>query len=202
MLPHLYYRRRKCDGREHTSHWFGAGRVVCDTAAVLVVDWALPAPELLRHSMGNPVDTPRLRLFNLDVLWQYSRHWWWRSHPLNIMAVYDVHGNLILQGVDFATPAITVDNQIWQTDLYLDCFVGADGQTWLVEDEDDVAEAYECGLLSADQRSMIEHELQFVINHVENETWFAWLESLCNEPFDPKLLSVARSYDEMLGVRA
>ena len=139
QLPHTYYRRRFFDGRQHVFHSYGAGRVVCDTADVLVMDWSLGTAQRITDGVGWSIDAPRSRLFPANAVRAYGRSWWWRTRPMNVMNSYDSYGNLVIQRIDFASFALTMSNCVYQTDLYLDCFVAADGTTHLVEDEDDEA---------------------------------------------------------------
>ncbi len=195
MLPHTYYRRRFFDGRQHVFHSYGAGRVVCDNADVLVLDWSVGAPQRITDGVGWSIDAPRSQLFHPEAMRAFGRSWWWRSRPMNVMTAYDPQGQIVIQRIDFASKAMTLGNCMYQTDLYLDCFVAADGITHLVEDQDEVEEAENVGLLSTAQRRMIEAELTIVQAKLVAGTWFDWLEVQAGAPFNHHLLTHARSYD-------
>ena len=195
QLPHTYYRRRFFDGRQHVFHSHGAGRVVRDDAEVLVFDWSHGTPQRMADVLGWGADTPRSRLFAPQARRAYGRAWWWRSRPLNITEFYDPQGQLIVQRVDFATPAHTVAGSVYQTDLYLDCFIASDGLSFIVEDEDEVIEAARCGLLAPQQRQAIEAELAVVVARLEAGQWRSWLKESAGLPFDHTLLVRPRAFN-------
>jgi hypothetical protein len=195
QLPHTYYRRRFFDGRHHIFHSHGAGRVVRDDAEVLVFDWSHGTPQRVTDVLGWGPGTPRSRLFDNRAFRGYGRAWWWRSRPLNITQVYDPQGQLIVQRVDFATPSHTIGGTVYQTDLYLDCFIANDGLTFLVEDEDEVIEAVRAGLLTPEQRLAIEAELAVVIGRLQAGRWHSWLNEAAGSPFNHTLLTRPRAFD-------
>ncbi|MCA0354059.1 MAG: hypothetical protein LCH85_18845 [Chloroflexi bacterium] len=201
-LPHTFYRRRFVDGRHHVFHSYGFGRVVRNDAELLVYDWSLGTPQRITDTLGWGSDAPRTRLFDQRASRAFGRSWWWRSRPLNITSMYDERGNLIVQRIDFASKAMDISGSFYQTDLYLDCFVAANGITHVVEDEDEVIEAEEVGLLSQAQRVMIETELDTVRNLLRNGTWLSWLEAAAGAPFDRTFLPKARNYDGFWQSRA
>lgn len=195
QLPHTYYRRRFFDGRHHIFHSHGPGRVIRNDAELLVFDWSHGTPQRITDVLGWGVGTARSRLFDHRAFRAYGRAWWWRSRPLNITQVYDPHGQVIVERVDFATPAHTVASTVYQTDLYLDCFVGSDGVSFLVEDEDEVIEAEQAGLLTSQQRQAIEAELAVVVGRIEAREWHSWLDASAGTPFDHTLLTRPRAFN-------
>ena len=195
QLPHTYYRRRFFDGRHHIFHSHGAGRVIRDDAEVLVFDWSHGTPQRITDVLGWGAGTARARLFDNRAFRAYGRAWWWRSRPLNITQVYDPHGQVIVERVDFATPAHTMTGSVYQTDLYLDCFVANDGVSFIVEDEDEVIEAERAGLLSLTQRQAIEAELQVVSARIAAGGWRSWLSEIAGQPFDHRLLNRPRAFN-------
>jgi hypothetical protein len=193
-LPNTYYRRRFTDGRHHIFHSHGAGRVVRDDAEVLVFDWSHGIPQPVNDVLGWGIGTPRSRLFKPGSLRAFGRAWWWRTRPLNITQVFDPHGRLVVQRVDFASPAQNWSGGVYQTDLYLDCFVGADGVSYLIEDEDEVIEAEQFGLLTSEQRHAIESELTTVVGRIQSGEWLRWLSEAAGTPFDHTCLVQPRTY--------
>ena len=193
-LPNTYYRRRFVDGRHHIFHSYGAGRVVRDDRDLLVFDWSHGTPQLVNDVMGWGASTSRSRLFKPGAARAFARSWWWRSRPLNITQMFDPNGEIIVQRVDFASPAQNWSNGVYQTDLYLDCFIAADGVSFLVEDEDEVVEAEQAGLLTSEQRRNIEHELGVVLARLRAGEWSRWLAETAGAPFDRSLLPAARTY--------
>lgn len=194
QLLHTFYRRRFMDGRHHVFHSYGPGRMIRDDAEVLVFDWSHGPPQRLTNVLGWSTG-PRAHLFDHRALRAYGRAWWWRSRPLNITQVYDPAGKLIIQRVDFASPSYTIAGAVYQTDLYLDCFVANDGISFIVEDEDEVIEAEHHGLLSSQQRHAIEAELASVVARIQAGRWLAWLNQTAGLPFDHRVLTQPRAYD-------
>ncbi|HEY1012912.1 MAG TPA: hypothetical protein VGE07_09445 [Herpetosiphonaceae bacterium] len=194
-LPDTFYRRRLLDGRHYIFHTHGFGRRIQDTADVLVFDWRHNSPHLMADVAGWGAGTPRSRLFAPDQIRAYGRSFWWRSRPLNIAQQFNQDGGLIVTRVDFATPAVTTASGTYQTDLYLDCFIAPDNETFLIEDEDEVEAASQRGLISPAQRATIEAALEEVVELLRERRWAGWLDAVAGAPFDHRLLPTPRNHD-------
>ncbi len=188
MTYALWYRRRFLDGDIHATCYSAGLYVAHATAALTVVDVAEPHPKPLVHHGGWRSEFPRSRLFEHSAEWHYTRLWFWHACPLHIAQLCDAQGHAIVQRIDFATPALRTSTGIYQTDLYLDCFISADGLQFLVEDEDEVQAAHAKGLLSQAQQTLIENELTFILTLLRGQRWNSWINALAPTPLNPALL--------------
>src|SRR5262249_50974843 len=114
---------------------------------------------------------------------RYGRLWAWRSRPLWIFEMYAPDGVLAATRIDFATPLVEHEGALYQTDLYLDVFIAADGRQFLVEDEDELELARRIALISREQYELVREQQRELIDVLRTGRFAAWLGS--RPPFDP-----------------
>ncbi len=130
------------------------------------------------------------------------RHYGFASHWLAVNVTTDLkEWPADLAGVDafphavkchMATPMLRVGDSCFQTDLWLDVLVSADGRDCHVEDEDEFADARSRQLLSERAASEALQRFQDVLNLVQAGTLLDWLAAVC--PFRPGSPPSARPF--------
>ena len=129
------------------------------------------------------------------------RHYGFATRWLAVNVTTDHSGRLVESPSDnfpfalkchLATPMRREANTCWQTDLWLDVLVSADGRRHLVEDEDEFAEARVRELLSERESSGASEGLKDVLDLVRTETLLDLLAAVC--PFGPSSPPSARPF--------
>ncbi len=84
-----------------------------------------------------------------------ARLWLWPDRPLRLLQQFDAAGQPTVYRIDFATLPHRHGWTVHQTDLYLDMFITADERDYAVLDEDELALAFDRGLISSKLRARV-----------------------------------------------
>jgi hypothetical protein len=192
QTPDYYYRRRFLDGRRYIFHDYGPALVWRDDE-LWGCDFfqAEPAPIGVLKGFdlaGRPgVIVPKRNEC------RYGRVWAWRTRPLLIVAMYGPDGTLAATRIDYATPLHTYGGALYQTDLYLDIFVAADGRKYLIDDHEELEQALATGLITPERYELVRAQEQELIEVLRAGALEAWLGP--QPPFEPAVLPAYRSSD-------
>jgi predicted RNA-binding protein associated with RNAse of E/G family len=113
---------------------------------------------------------------------------------LRLLQQFDAAGQATLYRIDFATLPHRHRWTIHQTDKYLDLFIAADQSEYALLDEDELAAAYDQGLITADLRDRILAQAGELVDLLEAGQFGAWLATWLNAPFDLAQLTVKPSW--------
>ena len=179
-----FYRRRfvREPGLRHVFHDYGPALVWRDDEQLWGCDFAQEADEPIGRLEGlDPSGRPGA-IVPARPECRYGRLWIWRSRPLAIFAMYGSDGTLAATRIDFATPLQEHGGALYQTDLYLDIFVAADGRTFVVDDEDELEQARAVGLVERDRYRLVREQQRELIALLETGGLNSWLGP--RPPFD------------------
>jgi predicted RNA-binding protein associated with RNAse of E/G family len=175
------YRRRLLNGAVNVSTSVGPASIAHDTSELLVIDhlWG-----------GHPMTSLWARQ---EVQLEYrgvfaARTWWWTDRPLRLIQAFSASGELLTYRVDFATRPMRDGAVLEQTDWYLDLFVSGDGRRYVIDDEDELAEAVARDLVTAEQAAEAQEQCAFLVQLVGERSLAAWLRTQCSTPFERKQL--------------
>jgi predicted RNA-binding protein associated with RNAse of E/G family len=113
-----------------------------------------------------------------------TRLWLWPDRPLRLLQQFDAAGQATLYRIDFATLPHRRQWTIHQTDLYLDLFITADERDYALLDEDELALAFERGLISGELRANILAQAGEFMGMLEAGRFGSWLATYCDAAFE------------------
>lgn len=171
-------------GEVNISTSVGPVRVAHDTASLLVVDHLWDG-----HTMSSIWDRQGMQIERRRVF--AARTWWWTERALRLIQVFDAVGQLVTHRVDFASRPTRDGDRVFQTDWYLDLFVSGDGRRYVIDDEDELAQAVSQHLVTEEQADEAREQCAFLVRLVEDGSLAAWLETQCSTPFELALLPEA-----------
>jgi hypothetical protein len=183
--PDHFYRRRFVHepGLRHVFHDYGPALVWRDDSDCWGCDFVPADAAPLAPMKGRDIDGRPGVIIPIREECRYGRLWAWRARPLWIFEMYGPDGVLAATRIDFATPLAGYAGALYQTDLYLDVFVAADGGKFLVEDEDELETARGIGLISHEQYRLVRAQQRELIGVLGAGNLAAWLG--LRPPFDP-----------------
>lgn len=178
-----HYRRRLLTGEVHVSTSVGPAWIAHDTSKLLVVDhlWG-------GHEITSLWDREGVQLEYLEVF--AARTWWWADRSLRLIQAYDAAGELLTYRIDFASHPRRDGEAVYQTDWYLDLFVSGDGRRFVIDDEDELAEAITRHLITAQQATEAHEQCAFLVQRIEDASLAEWLLTQCSTPFELERLPV------------
>ena len=176
-----HYRRRHLGGGCGVSISTGPVLVRRDDDQIWVFDYLLAHP-----SYTNPVTGRRgaqtVTIARPEPL--ATRLWLWPDRPLRLLQQFDAAGQPTVYRIDFATLPRRHGWMIHQTDLYLDMFITADERDYAVLDEDELALAFDRGLISSELRARVLAQAEEFIDLLETGRFGSWLATNCAAAFD------------------
>jgi hypothetical protein len=152
-----------------------------DTPDVSVFDYQIAGP-IFTESVSGRRGTATVTIARPNPL--AVRLWLWPDRPLRFYQFFDSTGAPTVYRVDFATCPLRRDHTFYQTDLYLDLFATPDERDYAILDEDELAVAFERGLLSHQLRADILAQAEQLVALLEARRLGAWLASYCDARFD------------------
>lgn len=179
---HFCYRRLLLDGRRSIVYASGPVLVWYDDDEVWACDFAWHEPQPIGSLSGRGPDGVSLTIQPASVSYRYGRLWAWRSRPLHIIRMYGADGLPVATRIDFATPLQQRNDTFYQIDRYLDIFISADEQRFVISDEDELAEARRLGLVSHEQQRLVEAQRRELIDVLRAGSFATWLGE--QPPFD------------------
>jgi len=90
----------------------------------------------------------------------------WADRPYLVYRLIDGDGQLIGHRFDVCTD-VRIDDEIHYTDLVLDVWMPPDGSVHVL-DEDEVAEAEATGVMSPQQRTVVEQAKRYLLRHADD----------------------------------
>jgi len=186
-----HYRRRRLSGETSISTTTIQALVRRDDAQNWVFDYLLAHPAYIDPVQGRrgeqtiTIERPQPAA---------TRLWLWPDRPLRLHQQFDAAGQTTLYRVDFATRPHRHRSHIYQTDLYLDLFVTADESEYAILDEDELAEAYDRGLIAQELRAQVLKQADELVELLETGRFSAWLAEVCPAPFEVARLAKKPSW--------
>jgi hypothetical protein len=186
-----HYRRRRLSGETSISTTTIQALARRDDAQSWVFDYLLAHPAYTDPVQGRrgthtrTIERPQPAA---------TRLWLWPDRPLRLHQQFDAAGKTTLYRVDFATRPHRRRRHLYQTDLYLDLFVTADESDYAILDEDELAEAYDHGLIAGQLRDHVLKQADELVELLEAGRFGAWLAGVCAAPFEPARLAKKPSW--------
>ena len=182
-----HYRRRHVSGDTGISISTGPALLRRNDSQVWVCDYLLAHP-LYTHPVTGRRGTRTVTIARPEP--QAARLWLWPDRPLRLVQQFDAAGQITLYRIDFATLPRRQHWTIHQTDMYLDLFVTADQREYIILDEDELAIAYEQGLITPGLREQVLAQADEFVELLETGQFGAWLATYYNGPFDLTALTM------------
>jgi len=176
-----HYRRRHLGGDTGISISTGPALVRRDDHVAWVCDYLLPHPAYTDPVTGRR-GTQTITIARPEPF--ATRLWLWQDRPLRLVQQFDTAGQTTLYRVDFATPPRRHQWTIYQTDMYLDLFITADERDYALLDKDELAFAYDRGLITSELRDRVLAQAGEFVDLLEAGQFGVWLATSCDTPFD------------------
>ena len=195
VAPDYYYRRRflREPGLRHVFHDYGPALVWRDDEQLWGCDFAQEMAEPIGRLKGLDLSGQPGAIIPARAECRNGRLWIWRARPLSIFAMYGPDGTLAATRIDFATPLQEHRGALYQTDLYLDIFVAADGRAFVVDDEDELEQARALGLVAHEPYRLVRDQQRELVAALGAGGLDSWLGP--QPPFDLGRIPVYRASD-------
>lgn len=184
-----YYRRRHLDGTTSISLSSGPVVIRCNTAELGVFDYRLGWPSVDAPQPGRRGTSQRTIDRPAAVA---ARLWLWYTRPMRIIQQIDKSAGTTHFRIDFATTPLCMPQATYQTDLYLDLFVTANGDDYVIDDEDELVRAASQGLISPESQAAVLSQCDALVQLLEAGQFRDWLASCYSVPF---------TFDDLRGER-
>ena len=188
-----YYRRRHHrDGHSYIVHSSGPALIRRADYGLVIDYYFAPSREQRpvsgrqgkHHRTIEPASNPA----------SAARLWVWEDRPLRIVQFFDPSGRTIVYRIDLATPPLRTPQAFYQTDLYLDVFLGADGSSYIIQDEDELEIAFAAGLISDVLRSQALTWTERIVDLLDRGRFLDWLATACPTRFTIEMLPGVRAW--------